>query len=167
MSIAMNRRSIFTAACSLVVAGCSDVIGPPPAPRLYVLDPALPGALPGPKVNWALAIQLPAATAGLDSARIAILRPPASLDYYAESAWADRLPALVQSAVLEAFEASGRISAVSRDSDGAQSDYVLGMDLRDFEARYDRGEGAPLAVVRLGVRLIESRTRRIAGYTEL
>jgi cholesterol transport system auxiliary component len=163
----MNRRGILAATAGLLVAGCSDIVGPPPAPKLYVLKPALSGVVPGPKVDWALSIQSPHATAGLDSERIAILRPPASLDYYAGSAWADQLPALVQSAVLEAFEASGRIAAVSRDSDGAQSDYSLGMDLRDFEARYDQGEGAPLAVVRLDVRLVESRSRRIAGYTDI
>jgi cholesterol transport system auxiliary component len=167
MSIEINRRWLFAGAAGFVVAGCSGIVGPPPAGKLYVLAPRLPDALPGPKVDWALSVQAPTATAGLDSDRIAILRPPASLDYYANSAWADRLPSLMQSAVLHAFEASGRIAAVARDSDGAQSDYTLNMDLRDFEARYDQGEGAPLAVVRLGVRLVEARSRRIAGYTSV
>ncbi len=167
MSIEINRRGLFFGASALFAAGCSDIVGPPPAAKLYVLKPKLPGALPGAKVSWALSIASPTATAGLDSERIAILRPPASLDYYAGSAWADHLPSLVQSAMLEAFEASGRIPAVSRDSDGAQSDYILNTDLRDFEARYDQGEGAPLATVRFGVRLVDSRSRKIAGYKEV
>lgn len=163
MSIEINRRGLFVGASALFVAGCSDIVGPLPAPKLYVLKPKLPGVLPGPKVTWALSIFSPTATSGLASDRIALLRPPASLDYYADSAWADPLPSLVQSAVLEAFEASGRIPAVSRDSDGAQSDYILNLDVRDFEARYDQGEGAPLGVVRLGVRLVEQRSRKIVG----
>ena len=167
MTIEINRRGLFVGASALFVAGCSDIVGPPPSAKLYVLKPKLPNALPGSKVTWALSIPSPAAAAGLDSDRIAILRPPASLDYYAGSAWADPLPSLVQSTELEAFDASGRISAVSRDSDAAQSDYILSTDMRDFEARYDQGEGAPLAVVRLGVRLVESRTRKIAGYNSI
>lgn len=167
MRIEINRRGLFVGASALIVAGCSDIVGPPPSAKLYVLKPKLPSALSGSKVTWALSIPGPTATAGLDTDRIAILRPPASLDYYASSAWADPLPSLVQSALLEAFEASGRIPAVSRDSDGALSDYILSVDMRDFEARYDQGEGAPLAVVRLGVRLVESRSRKIAGSNNI
>lgn len=163
----LNRRGLFAASAALVVSGCADIIGPPPAPKLYVLEPELPRALPGPKVDWALSIQEPNATAGLDSRRIAIIRPPASLDYYADAAWAGELPDLVQSSVVQAFEASGRIAAVVRDGEGTLTDYVLSLDLRDFEARYDQGEAAPLAMVRLGVRVVESRSRRIASYTEL
>lgn len=167
MSIEINRRGLFVGASALFVAGCSDIVGPLPTPKLYVLTPKFPGGLPGPKVTWALSIPSPTATAGLSSDRIAILRPPASLDYYAGSAWADPLSSLMQSALLEAFEASGRMPAVSRDSDGAQVDYILNVDMRDFEARYDQGEGAPLAVVRLSVRLVESRSRKIAGYNTI
>lgn len=165
--MSINRRLLFAGSAALVLAGCTDVVGPPPAGKLYVLAPQLPGGLAGPKVNWALAIQTPVAGAGLDSDRIAILRPPAGLDYYADSAWADALPQMVQQALLEAFETSGRIAAVSRDSDAAQADLVLAVDVRDFEVRYDQGEGAPLAVVRLGVRLIEAHSRKIAAYTDL
>ncbi len=164
--MSINRRLLFTGTAGLVLAGCSDIISAPPSPKLYVLKPKLPAKLQGPAVKWALSIQLPAAGGGLDSERIAILRPPASLDYYAGSAWADPLPQLVQQDLLEAFEASGRIASVSRDSDANLVDLILGIDLRDFEARYDQGEGAPLAVVRLGARVIQARSRKIAGYTE-
>ncbi len=164
----LNRRGLFvSAAAAFAAAGCADIVGPPPSPKLYVLEPHLPHDLAGPKVDWALSIQEPNATAGLDSRRIAIIRPPASLDYYADAAWADQLPDLAQASLVQSFEACGRIAAVSRDSEGAQADYLLSVDLRDFEARYDRGEAAPLAVVRLGVRLVETRTRRISGYVEL
>ncbi len=164
--MSINRRLLFAGSAGLVLAGCSQIISPPPSAKLYVLKPKLPGKLQGPPVTWALSIQLPAAGGGLDSERIAVLHPPASLDYYAGSAWADPLPQLVQQDLLEAFEASGRIASVSRDSDANLVDLILGIDLRDFEARYDQGEGAPLAVVRLGARVIQARSRKISGYTE-
>ena len=167
MTAMLNRRVLFAGASGLFLAGCTDLVGPLPAPKLYVLQPVLPGLLPGPKVAWTLAIQLPEATAGLDFERIAVTHPPSGLDYYADAAWADRLPVLAQSALVEAFEGSGRIAAVARDSDGARADYVLVTDLRDFAARYDAGEGAPLAVVRLGARVVNARTRAIAGSTTI
>jgi cholesterol transport system auxiliary component len=165
MNIELDRRALFAGVSGLVLAGCGEIVGPPPAPKLYVLKPSLPRDLPGGKVNWALSIQMPDATSGLDSDRIAILLPPSTMDYYADSAWADRLPALVQSNFLEAFEASGRINAVARDSEGVHADYILSTDLRDFEARLDQSQGAPLATVRIGARIVKSRTREIAGYT--
>lgn len=163
MSNPISRRVVFAGASGLVLAGCADVVGPPPAPKLYVLTPPLPGPLAGSKVPWALSIEIPAASAGLDSDRIALTRPPSGLDYYADAAWADHLPALAATALVEAFEGSTRIAAVARESDGARADYVLNSDLREFSCRYDAGEGAPLAVVRLGVRLVDARSRKIAG----
>jgi len=165
MTILLNRRVLFAGASGLFLAGCADVVGPPPSPKLYVLRPDSPSPLPGPKVAWALSVESPSASAGLHGERIAITRPPSGLDYYADSAWADRLPDLAQSALVEAFERSGRIGALARDSDGAKADYLLVTDLRDFAARYDAGDGAPLAVVSLGARLVNARTRAIAGST--
>jgi cholesterol transport system auxiliary component len=164
MTIMLHRRALFAATSGLLVAGCADIVGPPPAPKLYVLAPQF-AAAPGAAVTWAMSVQVPNATAARDSERIVISRPPAGLDYYADAAWSDRLPQLVQSAVVEGFEHSGRIASVARDADGTRSDFVLNTDLRAFEARYDVGDGAPLGVVRLGVRLIETRSRRIAATT--
>jgi cholesterol transport system auxiliary component len=163
----IHRRLLLAAIPGLALAGCSDIIGPPAAPKLYVLRPKVPAAAPGPKVNWALSIQVPDASAGLDTDRIAILRPPASMDYYADAAWSDHAPALIQSALLEAFERSGRIDAVAPDSDAVRADYILATDLRDFEARYAGADGAPVAVVRMGVRLVKSVNREIVGRTEV
>lgn len=164
MTITLHRRALFAAASGLVVAGCADIVGPLPAPKLYVLAPTL-AAVPGAAVPWALSVQVPDSTAGLDSERIVISRPPSGLDFYAAAAWADRVPALVQTALVEAFESSGRIASVARDNVGTRADLILNTDLRSFEARFDSGEGAPLGVVRLGVRLIEARSRRIIGTT--
>jgi len=164
MTITLHRRAVLAAVSGLALAGCTDIVGPPPSPKMYVLAPKF-AAVPGAPVTWALDVQTPDATAGLDSERIVIARPPAGLDFYAGAAWSDRLPLLLQSLLVEAFESSGRIASVARDSDGARSDFILNTALRNFEARYDAGEGAPLGVVRLGVRLIETRSRRIAATT--
>jgi cholesterol transport system auxiliary component len=165
-SFSLSRRLLLAGVSGLALAGCGDLIGPTEAPRLYVLKPALPRASQGAKADWALSIALPDATAGLDSQRIAILRPPAGMDYFADAAWPDRLSVLVQNALLQAFEDCGRIDAVAPDSDGTHADYILATDLRDFEARYDQPDGVPVAVVRIGARLVGAVKRNIAGRFE-
>lgn len=165
-TIPLNRRRLLAGASGLLAAGCSNLVGPPPPSRLYLLKPKLPGALAGPKVGWSLSLRLPDAMAGLDTDRIVIQRPPAGMDFYADAAWPDRLPVLVQGALLEAFEASGRIDAVAREGDAVRADYYLATELRDFEARYDTPDGIPAAVVRLGARMIVAKTRDIAGYKD-
>ena len=156
----IHRRALLAGASGLFLAGCADLVGPPPAPKLYVLAPKFaPQA--GASVPFALAVQRPDPSGGLDSERIAIVRPPSGLDFYANAAWSGSVPVLIQDALVEAFEASGRIASVARESDGTRSDVLLNSDLRDFEARYDQGEGAPLAVVRLLIRLVDSRGRRV------
>lgn len=166
MTHALDRRALIAGASSLFLAGCADVVGPPPAPRLYTLHPALPAAQPGGTLSWALSIAEPNAMAGLNRPRIAITRPPAGLDFFADVAWSDRLPVLVQNALVEAFESGGRLAAVSRDGEGARSDIILDSDLRDFSVRYDQGEAAPLAVVRLSLRLVETGSRKVLAYKE-
>jgi len=166
-SMSMNRRGLLlTGACGLALAGCGDLIGPAQAPRLFLLRPTPSAAAPGPKALWALSITRPDASAGLDTQRIAIMRPPATLDYYANTAWADRAPDLVQGTLVQAFEASGRIDAVASDSDGARADYILSTNLLDFEARYDQPDGIPVAVVRIGAKMIGALKRNIAGSFE-
>lgn len=163
-SLLISRRLLLAGASGLALTGCGGLIGPPEASRLYVLKPTLEQATQGAKVDWALSIALPDASAGLDSQRIAILRPPANMDYYADAEWPDHLPVLVQNILLQAFEESGRIEAVAPDTDGVRADYILSTDLRDFEARYDQPDGVPVAVVRIGARLVGAVKRNIAGH---
>ena len=48
------------------------------------------------------------------------------MDYYANAAWADRAPALVQDALVDAFDKSGKIAAVAaRHRKGVRGDYRL------------------------------------------
>lgn len=160
----IDRRALLAGVAGIALAGCSSVIGPPTPPKLYVLAPKL-AAMLGTPVTWGLSVQTPDSTAGLDSERIVITRPPAGLDYYADAAWSDHIPVLVQRSVVEAFESSGRIASVARDADGARSDLILNTDLRSFEAHFDSGDAAPLGVVSLGARLIESHSRKIVATT--
>jgi cholesterol transport system auxiliary component len=163
----LDRRLLLIAGSSLALSACGSLdklVGPPDAPQMYALRPAVPAARPGGnKVSWALAIQKPDAPGNLDSARIALARNGAQLDYYANAAWPDRLPDLVQTALLAGFEASGRIDAVSRDDDGLHSDYQLSTDLRDFEARYATPGGAPNVAVSIIAHISDTKSHKMAA----
>ena len=161
----LDRRLVLIAGSSLALTACGSLdklIGPPDAPQIYALRPTVPATQSSAaKVGWALVIQKPAAAGNLDSARIALARNGMQLDYYAKAAWPDRLPDLVQTALLAGFEASGRIDAVSRDEDALQSDYQLSTELRDFEARYATPDGAPNVAVTIIAHMSDTKSRKI------
>jgi cholesterol transport system auxiliary component len=70
--------------------------------------------------------------------------------YIAEARWAAPAQVLFNQAVASAFETSGgHVRLVPRGAP-APTDYVLRLDVRNFEARYDTGAyGAPTVVVRV------------------
>lgn len=161
---APSRRGLLLAgAAALALGGCSGMIGPTAAPQLYVLRPKL-GPLPdAQQANWQLTVAQPNAPLSLDTARIALQRSAETMDYYAHSAWQDRAPVLVRRALIEAFERSGKISAVARDTEGVRADYLLQSDLRAFEARYNSANGAPDVVVEIAAQLLRTPGRKIAA----
>lgn len=149
----------------LGLAACSTLN--PTAPHLYTLTPRASVA-PGPKADWQLLVETPAAAAGIDTPRIALARTATSLDYFADVSWADRAPNMVQGLIVQTFEDSGRIVSVGRDTVGLRSDYVLKSELRDFQAEYATpGAAMPDRVhVRLSAKLVAMPRRTIeAGET--
>lgn len=162
----IHRRALLAGATGLVAAGCADIVGPPPSPKLYRLAPAIAPQPSGPVLPWILVVQRPDPVGGLESERIVLTRPPVGLDFYADAAWSGPLPDLVQASLIQALDGSGRFKAVVRGRDTVRADCLLNCDLRAFEARYDQGESAPLAVVRLAVRLVDMRAHKIVAARE-
>ncbi len=171
---AVARRTFLLGTCaSFLLSGCGlsdlgEIIGPPPPPQIYLLNPTMPPAQQGPQLPWQLSIAVPDAPASIDTVRIALNPTPSTLDYYADAAWPDRVPVLLQSHLIEAFETAGCV-AVSRDTDGLLANYMLRTELREFQANY-RGGAAPLPdqpatppeiSIRLDVRLVAVLERRV------
>lgn len=78
--------------------------------------------------------------------------------YLADTRWAAPATVLWDQAVLAAFDADpGPARLVSR-GEPARADYVLRLDVRTFEARYEKGPKAPPVVV---VRVRASMTRGV------
>ncbi len=164
----IDRRAFlrFTALALLPggAAACSSLIpGSGAPPQLYVLmrKTTFPPDLP--RVSRQLLVDVPVAPAEIDTARIALTRSPTTIDYFANAAWSDRAPAMVQSLLIESFEQTGKITSVARDSAVLRADYILMPELRRFEARYQNGESPPTVLVRLLVRLVKMPERTIIG----
>jgi cholesterol transport system auxiliary component len=84
--------------------------------------------------------------------------------YVAGVRWVAPADVLFQQAVERAFEAKGgRVRLVPRGAPTA-TDYVLRMDVRNFEARYDAGPGAaPTVLVRVHTALARDRNRELVS----
>jgi len=159
----VDRRLLLAMLPAFALAGCSNLIGPGEAPSLYTIDPALAALPSGPPVAWALSVQLPEASGSFDTTRIALTRAPGTLDYYANAAWPDRLPLLVQAVLVRGFQDSGRIPAVAREEDALHADYLLATTVRDFSAHYTGPDGAPEARVSIAAQLAAAHGRKLVA----
>ncbi|HEY4265711.1 MAG TPA: ABC-type transport auxiliary lipoprotein family protein [Micropepsaceae bacterium] len=159
-----NRRTMILGAGASLLSGCGSIqlIPQPMQPQLYVLRPAIPAAM-GARVPWRLSVAPADAPASLDTARIALSRSTNTMDYFANAAWNDRVPLIVQRLLIEAFDASNRIVAVDRDSAGTENDYLLQTEIRDFEARYAMPDGAPEIVISIEAKLTRTTRREIVN----
>jgi cholesterol transport system auxiliary component len=161
-----NRRLVLLAAPSITLAACSDIIGPLPSSQMYSLSAPADRPDSGPKVGWSLAIVKPETSELLDTNRIALASSGSEFDYYSNAVWTDHLPDLIQTRLLSAFEASGRISVVVREEDGFRGDYKLLTDIRDFEARYPASKTEPPTVaVTIVAHAVDIRSRKVAAST--
>ena len=159
----LHRRFFLLGASALALSACSGLIGPPDAAQIYILKPSTPAGAQGAKVDWALAIQIPAASDALDAQRIALTHSDTVLDYYANAVWPDRLPLLVQTAVLSAFQDSGRIAAVAREQEALHADYNLAMDIRDFAAHYTTPDSPPHITVNIIAQMATAHGRKVVA----
>jgi cholesterol transport system auxiliary component len=158
------------AALALVLASTTSCTGMLPGSsepsRLFTLTPKSTYGDDLPRANWQLTVDVPIAEAGLSTTRIALRHSPVTLEYYARAEWVDRAPLLVQTLLIESFEATGKIVAVGRQSVNLRSDYNLLCELREFQAEYDdRGTRPPEVRVRINAKLIKMPERVIVGST--
>jgi len=159
----IERRLFLIGASLLALPGCSsDLLGPPEAGAIYPVNPAFPAGR-GEKVGWDLSIMRPDVAGGLDNDRIALIQPDGILDFYARATYPATLPALIQQALLDGFEASGRIDAVAPEQATVHADYNLVTNVKDFSAHYSQRDGIPSVAVSITAKLVTSHGRVIVS----
>jgi cholesterol transport system auxiliary component len=157
-------RHLTVALIVLSLAGCSKMFTEAPRP-LYRLT--APSDFPADTrhVSAQLSIAVPYAPNAIDTTRIAMSRSPTSLDYLADGDWTDRAPAIVQTALIEAFENSKAVNAVGPDSLDLRADFVIQGDMRHFEAVYDSASATPVVWIAFAVKLVKVPEPKILAET--
>lgn len=155
-------RAACLAAALAALGACSTLGKLDEAAELYTLTPKSRFDEGLPNVFWQLTVDTPVAPANVNTGRILLAQTATSSDYYANAAWTDRAPLMVQTLIIDSFENSKRIVAVSRDTIGLRANYILQTDLREFQAEYYHG-GPPIVRVRIAAKIVRMPDRQIIG----
>ena len=134
-----------------LLAACSSA---PPA--TYDLSAAA-GGFAARTGRGQLAVLLPDAILPADSDRIVVRTNPQSVAYLTGAQWADKLPSLVQSRLIESFQNAHLLRAGGRP--GMLADFSLQTGIRRFELDAGRGE----AVVEISAQILGQSGIIIAG----
>jgi len=125
-------------------------------PATYDLTPAT-GDFAARAGRGQLAVLRPDATQPADSDRIVVRYDPQSVAYLTGAQWADKLPSLVQSRLIESFQNAHLLREVGRP--GMLADFNLQTSIRRFEL--DTAQSA--AVVEISAQILSQGGRIIAG----
>jgi len=160
--------NIVGAAALTVLGGCISLLPNPKPAQLYRFgvseDPAQ-------TMNTAATIPVRAATSSFETAaagdRMLVVRGEQTA-YIAGARWVSSATNLFDAAVTRAFEVShGPTRLLARDEPVASS-YVLKLDVRTFEIRYDHGSREPpTVVVELYASLVAGRDAKHTGGVQV
>jgi cholesterol transport system auxiliary component len=153
----------------LVLAGCAALeFANRQPPSLYSLTPKSTFDPDLPETGARLSVEVPTATAGLNTSRIALRPSPTTLEYYARASWIDVVPVMVQNLLLESLDNVAKVDVLGREVVGVRADYALLTHVREFQAEYENPDQPPLVRVRLQSRLVRlpRRTSLVATSAE-
>lgn len=161
-------RSALLALC-LLLSACVDPIslvsGSPP--RLFDLTPKSTFDESLPDVSARLTIDVPSATAGLNTARIALKPTATQFEYFAGARWVDVVPVMTQTLLLESFDNSEKIDILGRGAYGLRADYGLLANIREFQAEYSNETDPPDVRIRFQARLVAMPRRTFIASTSV
>ena len=133
-----------------------------PVPTNYVLAPAPAAAETTNAAPVDISVSRPDLAPGLDSDRIAVLRGRL-LDYYRGVRWGTRVIELIQTLVVDSLEDQKLFRSVTAEQARVAGDYVLDLQVRDFQAEYADRADRPVVHVALVGRLIRIIDRELVA----
>lgn len=105
----------------------------------------------------ALVVAEPTTVQTLDSDRIIVRDSSGALSFAGGAQWADRVPRLVQTRLIQTFENGGRVGSVTRPGERIATELQLNTDIRSFNI--DTASGA--AVVEITAKLVGDRSGKV------
>lgn len=133
-------------------------------PYTYMLN-AQSAAMATVAYDAEVAVSLPTALPALDTARIALLKDGNRIDYVYGARWAGTAPQLVQNFMVTLLRSRQGVRSVVVETSRVNANYLLQLELRDFQAEYGHGK-APQAHVTLVATLVDIVGRRTLGTFE-
>ena len=144
--------AIATALLAAVLGGCGGG-----APLTFDLA-ALPPSGRQVPAGRSIVVAEPVGIQPFEADRIIVREPGGGLSFLGGGQWADRLPRLIQTRLIQSLENSGRLRSVSRPSDKVVSEFQLISEIRAFDISAASGE----AVVDLSAKLVTEGTGKVA-----
>lgn len=155
-------RLIVAGAAVLCLGACVSVLPKAgPAAARYLIEPVTYIETPAAPVEWSLIVEDPVSTRVYDTTKMALVREPGRVEFYANGEWADRAPRLVQTAIIRSYENSGRILSVGDRISLPGGSFALQTDIRAMHADYS--EGNPAAKFTVFARVTNARGQVIAA----
>lgn len=134
-----------------LIAGC----GGGPVPTTY--DLSAPRNFGRVGARAAMVVAEPTTVQTLDSDRVIVKDSAGALSFLGGAQWADRVPKLVQTRLVQTFENGGRLASVARPGERITPETQLVTDIRSFNI--DAASGA--AVVEITAKLVGDRTGQV------
>lgn len=136
----------------LAVGGCTSS---PPA--TFDLSAPRVGAIGEGRAQ--LAVAEPTSVQAFDSDQILVKDAAGAISYLGGGQWADRLPRLIQTRLIQTFENGNRITSVGRPGNGLNAETLLNTEIRSFQI----AAGANQAVVEITAKLVSASGRVMGG----
>ncbi|MFE1598698.1 ABC-type transport auxiliary lipoprotein family protein [Methylobacterium sp. ID0610] len=146
-------RALILGALLLALGGCGGAV-----PTTFDLT-ALPGAARAGAARRSLVVAEPVGLQPFEADRIIVREPGGSLSFLGGGQWADRLPRLIQTRLIQSLENANRLRSVSRPGDKIVADTLLSTEIRAF----DIVAGSREAVVDLSAKLISDATGTVVA----
>ncbi|HEU6440797.1 MAG TPA: ABC-type transport auxiliary lipoprotein family protein [Microvirga sp.] len=141
----------------ILLAALAGACSSGPAPATYDLS------APTSRIRGAAGVQVlvnePAALQTLSTQQILVKDASGAVSFLGGGQWADNLPRLIQTRLINTFENASQLRGVSRPSSGAVADVQLVSELRSFEIATPSNE----AVVEISVKIVSDQNGRIVN----
>ncbi|MEO5807276.1 ABC-type transport auxiliary lipoprotein family protein [Devosia sp.] len=155
-----TRRTFMVLGASALTLGLAGCLGAAP-PLTFDLGSAAQIPLRR-RSSRVVVITLPKTVQTYDTQRVVVREPGNILSYLPDAQWSDTLPRLVQTRLLQTFEASN-FPNIGRPDDQLRVDVTLATELRAFEIDV---AGGNLATVTISAKLVDERRGMIFANKE-
>jgi cholesterol transport system auxiliary component len=164
----MSIRTVITVLTLSALGGCASLLPPPPMPdQVFVLEATPPAKITPPNTppRAVLAVSVPRARAGYDSAQMVWVRQAHGLETYARHRWANTPAHMLTPILVQTLDHSGAFHAVVQAPSSVAANLRLDTEIvrlhQDFSVQPSRVHFT------LAVQLVDIPSRRIIASTHL